>query len=422
MFKRIMCLGLAISIAFSVCCRQVKAEEITEKTEETTETVDEMIENYDEEMAEIDEMYRNLEITLPEEEFVWEEEKKTIAVNSNARATISVPKGICTSGTATGTAIIQDMTNACAKTYVSESSGIKTSFSFGEQLKDSFVIPGMKNTNVKGFSCNAMIPQGITYHDGYYFVTAYCGEREHDSVIYVIDGSSKKYITTLVLVLDKDPHLGGITYANGYLWLCDTRQKTDTTPKESFVYYYTYSEIKEAILYAKNNSSVKSISLANYTYGCADITNHGSASFITTYNGYLCIGEYESDFYGKGNIRYYYPKPTSSGTLGYFAICEIPPLAQGIDFYVSINHTYIILTASWGYLDSTIYVYKKSGTSMSGTLHNRKIMKFPCKLEEVIINGNTTYFIFESCAKKYRLLSRPVIGAACGFNTNYILK
>jgi len=419
--KRIMCLGLAVSIVFSICCRQVKAEEIIEMN---VETVEEIIDDYDKELAEIDEMYRNLEITLPEEEFVWEEEKKTVAVNSNARAIISVPAGVCTSGTSTNTDLVwsMDTANNFEGSTVRESTLKEEFYTFGPKVKTSFVLPGMKTTNVNGASCSDMTPQGITYYDGYYFITAYCGNTkffndkisEHDSVIYVIKGTTKKLITTLV-IKDKDngetPHVGGIAYANGYLWLGATEK----------ILFYDYDEIKEAIVYAENHPIVKSIYIGNYTNGEMTVDG-GFASFITTYKGYLVLGTYDDSLLGTGYLRFCYPNAVDNGTFGYISKWELPKKAQGMAFFSDSNYTYMIINTSRGASNSKVYVYRTSGKLYSGVLTLTKSIYMPCYLEEAVTVEGYTYFVFESCAEQYRNGFIPVIGKVCGMDNAFIYK
>ncbi len=413
MFKRAVCLGLAITIVFSVCCRQVKAEEIVEENEETVKTVDEMIESYDEEVTELDEMYKNLKITLPEEEYIWENEGKNIVNTNLARSGNTLPSGICKTGENTKTSLVGDMNVVLDNSYKYGRNGTENSFKFGEKLNKSFVLPGMEVTNVNGETCKHMVPQGITYHDGYYFITAYCGEKEHNSVIYVLDGVGNELITTLVLV--GKPHAGGIAFANEYLWICAT----------STIYYYHYAEIKYAISCATDGSNIKSIFLGDYTYynyGSMTLANSGEASFVTTYNGFLCIGSYQKEDETTGQLRFYAPKPVAGGELYYNICIDLPSYAQGMAFYSVNGYTYMLITTFEVIPNSKIYVYSTVGSLMNGELTFKKIIKFPCLIEEAVTRGGTTYFVFESCASKYRYLPITVVGEVCGMDSSFIYK
>ena len=55
-----------------------------------------------------------------------------------------------------------------------------------------------------------MTPQGITIAGKYILLTAYDGEHEHASVVYVLDKKTGKYLKTIQVA--GRPHLGGIAY------------------------------------------------------------------------------------------------------------------------------------------------------------------------------------------------------------------
>lgn len=81
----------------------------------------------------------------------------------------------------------------------------------------SVVIPGLITTNVGGFSSTAMCPQGITFANGYLLMTAYDMNTEENSVIYVMDKSKKKLLTTLIL--PSKTHAGGLGFDGVNLWI-----------------------------------------------------------------------------------------------------------------------------------------------------------------------------------------------------------
>ncbi|MBE5939149.1 MAG: hypothetical protein E7266_02030 [Lachnospiraceae bacterium] len=367
---------------------------------------------------------------LDEEKIEVDEEKnKTISFTTNSMMRTISMEGIYTTGESTGTQEVGNYTSAINYdwSYIREN-GNEIAFTPKDKIKNSFVVPGMKKTNVKGNICDDMVPQGITYYDGYFFISAYCGwikndVSEHDSVIYVIDGASKKLITTLVLAKMKDekrtPHAGGIACVNNYLWVGATEE----------LHCYKYSEIKELISYAKQNTNVKCIDLSKYTYYRIDVSV-GNASFMSDLdNKYLCVGEYKENENGK--LIFYYPTPKNADNNAHIAdisVClkrEIPPKAQGVEFYNSNNYTYMLITTSIGTDDkSRIYVYVATGTGGVGygTLTNTKTINLPRYLEEVVTVGDKTYLIFESCAKLYRYTTTDVIGRVCGFETAFIYK
>ncbi len=306
-------------------------------------------------------------------------------------------------GIPTGDFFRKKNVNILRRGYKASQGNRKIHFKFGKEVANSFVIPGLIVTNVLGETCADMVPQGITYYDGYYFVSAYCKAHQHNSVIYVIESETLQYVTTLVL--KGKPHAGGITYAGGYMWVCGT----------SRVFYYKFDVIREAIKLAGDEAEINSFNLSEYG-GEIKLQAGEKASFVTTYEGLLCIGAYEADEKKGGMLRFYKPKPS----MEFKCLTEtlIPAKAQGIDFLKKDNETYMLITSSYGITRSKIYVYKKYEDNIFKMI---KKITFPRMLEEVVVKGDYTYCIFESAAKKYRIPLMSVIGEVCGFSNEFIV-
>ena len=78
------------------------------------------------------------------------------------------------------------------------------------------VIPGLRGAwsvnhkTKKAAFGTGWVPQGLTQSQDYYYVSAYDGNHQLNSLIFQIDKRSKKYVKTLIL--DSKAHVGGITY------------------------------------------------------------------------------------------------------------------------------------------------------------------------------------------------------------------
>ena len=90
----------------------------------------------------------------------------------------------------------------------------------------TYVVPGLKSTRtlkVKGDGeaevCTSMTPQGLAFTEDYILVSAYCKTKAHDSVIYVIDKESRRFVKEIVL--NTKAHVGGMAYdtMNQILWV-----------------------------------------------------------------------------------------------------------------------------------------------------------------------------------------------------------
>lgn len=136
----------------------------------------------------------------------------------------------------------------------------------------SVVIPGLITTNVDGFISSSMCPQGITFAGDYLLMTAYDIASEENSVIYVIDKTSKKYIKTLIL--PNKAHVGGISYDGTDVWVT-VGSKVDSIP---------FSQILTAINEGGISSEINFSTFNSLGY---------TASFITYYQGKLWLGTYD---------------------------------------------------------------------------------------------------------------------------------
>ncbi|MDD3174315.1 MAG: bacterial Ig-like domain-containing protein, partial [Herbinix sp.] len=144
-------------------------------------------------------------------------------------------------------------------------------FSKNVKFTKSYIIPGLVTTNVGGFSSTTMCPQGITFAGNYLLQTAYDISGEENSVIYVIDKTSKNLLTTLVL--PSKTHVGGICYDGTNIWI-PTGTKISSIP---------FTEIEDAV------AAGQSYTYINYnTTSSLGIT----ASFLTYYREKIWVGSY----------------------------------------------------------------------------------------------------------------------------------
>ena len=94
-----------------------------------------------------------------------------------------------------------------------------------EKEYGTYIIPGLRYTrtflNAQGTKqavCTSMTPQGLAVTDEYVLVSAYCHTEKHNSVIYVINKETHRFIKEVVL--PGLPHVGGLAYDSEHdmLW------------------------------------------------------------------------------------------------------------------------------------------------------------------------------------------------------------
>lgn len=425
-------------ITYSVEATDATAQEtiVDENVEVTSRTSEEKVrdgiekinngeELLEEEIEAIDNLYKELTIELPQDSVEWEvDHEKGIGCSDVMTAASS--NTYYYGSIRTTVKDVSELSTLTTEQFNIETSNTSSSYNFYSLARTSFVMPGMEQTSVKGVACTEMIPQGILYYDGYIFITAYCGGETHNSVIYVLNASSKSYITTLVLA-DKY-HSGGITYANGYIWI------SNTSGGVGYLCYYSYSAIEEAINYASGNSAVTSVAIADND--SIQLASGYKGSFITTYDGYLCVGEFNDSEYNEsegayddsvhGRISFYNTQTLLLGDLTSYKNITVPANAQGITFYEANSKVYLIINTSYGRNNpSFIHVYTTPSSVGSMVLTRTKRIEMPCMVEGSTIYGSYTYFVFESCGDKYRSDNDTpdfVLGKVYGFTNSFIFQ
>lgn len=359
----------------------------------------------DEEISAINWEYEELSLTLPKDEFEFD------GIQND---------GIMLTGAVVGTSLIRG-----AATIVDNVGSIPTTlydngkggqYNFNTSASSRFTMPGLKKTTVGNVQCDDMVPQGICVYNGYIFMSSYCFGKKHSSVVYVLNASTKAYITTLIT--GNKSHAGGIEILNGYLWLGHTDDNGN-----GYLYYYNASQIIDAIQFALTDTTVTAIDMTKFTNGKIQLDSWTKASYVTKYNGYLCVGEYyKSDNVGRLNL--YTTTNLLNGNTTENTVGTVLANTNGVLFFTNGSNKYMIVNANYGNeKPSYVHVYSLNNTS-SSTLKTTfiKSIEMPCMIEESMIYGSYTYFVFESGANAYKTLPNieSVIGKVCGFSTSFI--
>lgn len=267
----------------------------------------------------------------------------------------------------------------------------------------TYVIPGIVTTNVRGFNSTSMCPQAITIAKKYMLMSAYDRAGEENSVIYVMDKKTRKYITTIVL--PNKPHAGGLAFDGKNVWVSNGKK----------VGAISYSVIDAA---AKARVSYKEVS---YTAICPILTQ---ASFMTYYDGKLWVGEYNE---ASSQNVYAYKTVVSAGAISLKSVnrMPVPSKTQGMEFLkdgtMILSRSAQVYTWAKTYL-SRLEVYKPSKPTKTGYIRRNRVVSrkaMPPMAEGVVTEGNYTYLVFESAVFGG---SQYPVDRICGFKTKSILK
>ncbi|MDO5135840.1 MAG: hypothetical protein Q4D55_07280 [Eubacteriales bacterium] len=286
-------------------------------------------------------------------------------------------------------------------------------FAFQDRKKEreygTYIVPGLKSTRTLLTSegdqpaiCTSMTPQGLAITDQYVLISAYCHTNRHNSVIYVVDKKTHRFVKEIVL--PGQPHAGGLAYdqEHGILW-----------------YSSNTEELAQAV-------SVTMEEVEDYAYedGPRPISLHQECSlygiirdsFMTFYEGCLYVGCFTK--YTESAIARYgvddqgcLVNTVDEGLgmdfemavpLDYATISE---QAQGMAFYKDK----LLLSHSFGILPSRIVVYERSDKQLYVDENSAISYRFPERMEQIWVDGDDLYILFESGAYAYSAWSVNIV-------------
>lgn len=280
----------------------------------------------------------------------------------------------------------------------------------------TYVIPGMKSTRTflakegeKKATCTSMTPQGMAIADDYILISAYCHTHEHNSVIYVIDKESHEFVKEIVL--PGIPHVGGLAY-----------------DKEHDKIWYSSNEtgMAQAISIAMESFRAYDYDEATSTIAPDQVCSlYGIVrdSFMTFYEGCLYVGCFDKK---KDSViaRYLvddegYLITQMSLVLGNSFSMAVPydystisRRVQGMAFYKDK----LLLSQSYGIFPSSLLFYTQSNERLYVNEKSVKTYHFPEKLEQICVDDDNLYLLFESGAYAYRACSRRIVDRVLKLN------
>lgn len=278
-----------------------------------------------------------------------------------------------------------------------------------EKEYGTYVIPGLKTTKTlltaegtTPATCTSMTPQGLAVTDKYVLISAYCHTEKHNSVIYVMDKETHWFVKEVIL--PGRPHVGGLAY----------------DPEHEMLWY---SSNEEGIAQA-NSITMDNIEAYDYEDGHRPIAVNQICSlygivrdsFMTFYEGCLyvgCFNEYTDSVIARyavdeeGNLVNRLDETLGMDfemavPLDYSTISE---QAQGMAFYKDK----LLLSHSYGILPSRVVFYQQSDKRLYVNENSAKSYRLPERLEQIVVEGDDLYVLFESAAYAYRTSSTNIV-------------
>ncbi len=270
--------------------------------------------------------------------------------------------------------------------YKLTSATIYTSYS--EDYYNEF----MTDTNTKLPLKDAMVPQGLTKVDDNYLISSYDFNKEQSSIIYVCDeeGSIKCEND-----LGMKSHVGGIAYdqKNNLVWVAASRGYVNAYCKDEVI-----DEIDCECRYSFNVSE----GLKNYMYPWKN-----SISYLAIDGNHLYVGSFA--LFKNGLVKkYLIENNNGSINLSLVSKFKVPTKVQSLTIYHKDDKDYLLLSRSFGENIPSIlqiFTYQEDIDDYTNPKINSVCYKTDAMMEQIIIDNNTLYAIFESSAYPYRYSS-----------------
>ena len=279
----------------------------------------------------------------------------------------------------------------------------------------TYVIPGLTSTETQVFEekgssniCTSMTPQGLAVTEDYILVSSYCGSQTHNSVIYVIDKNTHEFIKEIVL--RNKSHVGGLAYDSIHqnIWISGMSRGIPQVNAITLKQLEEYSFQKEhlPITYSQ---SYDLYAIARTSF----LTYHDNSLYIGyfTENTASVLEEYDINEDGTLVTQLYSDPLDKSDSITPLALPSdmrvITEKAQGVAFYKNK----ILFSHSYGILPSSLQVF------------NNSMQKFylPEKMEQIYVDGDDLYVLFESAAYNYRASSFLKMDRIIKLNLNTLL-
>ena len=245
-------------------------------------------------------------------------------------------------------------------------------------------IPGMPETKEEDFLkqyvfSQSQIPQGMCFTEEFVLITSYSTEEECLGSLIVIERETGEHLVTLGM--DKNSHLGGITFDGSNVWVCNSEKKTLERISYDFI---------ETMAYQNKGGVVDATDVVD-SYPVKN-----SPSCIAYHSGRLWVATH-TQLLDYKMVAYHMNSATDE--LEKLSEYKIPSKVQGIAFDESGA---VYLSTSYGRKSSS-YLKKYSSVAALATSPNKPEVQIempPCSEEIDIWNGNL-YVLFESAGEKY---------------------
>lgn len=257
----------------------------------------------------------------------------------------------------------------------------------------TLVAKGQKKGEVE--QAEDMTPQGLSFVENYVVISAYSKSYQYNSVLWLLDKETGKFIKTIVLPTTS--HVGGITYDREHKRLWITTTDDATSSQISAINLKTmqqddFSKSKEAIQF-------------DYQMNLSQIEK---SSYMTYYKKALFVGYFDKD--DLGHVGYYkldkkgFPINNNGKQDNHrpSAVYDTVEQVQGMAFIGDK----VVFSQSYGNKDSKLLYFDNPGIKKWNHFEEENIIEeiiTPSYMQQIVSEKDFLYLLFESSATKYRL-------------------
>ena len=247
----------------------------------------------------------------------------------------------------------------------------------------------IKEANIKVPIIENMVPQGMTLIKDNIFITYYSDNPNSNSICYIID---KNGSLVNIVQLDMKSHVGGLAYdeINELIYLPDNDGELNIYSLNDF--------LENKKVYYKQK-------ITNISRGLKSYQNDKKTEIDYLYidNNNLYIGNFSLDNNGLVK-KYNITMQNNKINLTFQHKFKVPNKVQGLTTKEIQNKEYIIFSQSYrrnspSYL--SIYEYNDTITDFNDHKLKPFIIKLPPMLEQISVNQDYLYTLYESNANKY---------------------
>lgn len=253
---------------------------------------------------------------------------------------------------------------------------------FSYSFLDDLSIPGLPATREADYaegrtSSLSLYPQGICIAGDYLLVSSYSDEKGALGCLFLFDKESGEYLATLGL--KSSSHMGGIAFDGENVWICHS----DDNTLQRIPYVYLHAVGKAA------SKQLIDISDAAETYPVQN-----TPSCVTCYGDHILVAT-TSLLLRSQMVSYRF----EDGVLVPENTYSIPTKVQGVA--IDKDGT-VFLSLSYGRRNSSqINIYHSVADLHNPAAEPAVMIELPPCSEEIALDGDLLYVLFESAGYKY---------------------